>query len=98
MLKRCPACKAKYAGKSLCHRCGLELSKLTDILRQADIHLALARFAYLKNDFSEMLFHAQRALSLRRTPVTLQVMACAAMLNQKFEKALALQRELQSLE
>jgi hypothetical protein len=40
-----------------------------------------------------MYFHARRALSLHRSQGTIQLMACAALLNQKFDKAIVLWQE-----
>ncbi|MFO8085909.1 MAG: hypothetical protein R6U27_16500, partial [Desulfobacterales bacterium] len=80
MLKNCPACNAKYNEKPFCYRCGLNLAKLADILVQADILVLPARIAYLENNYQEMLFRARRAVSLRRRPESLKLMACAALL------------------
>ncbi len=87
MPKKCPTCKAKYTGNPVCRRCGTDLGALADVERRAAMHLLEARIAYLEKDYSAMLFHARRSVSLRRTAESLKVLACAALLNREFGEA-----------
>lgn len=87
MLKKCPTCRAKYAGNPICRRCGTDLGKLVDIEKRAGAHLLEARIAYLQQDYTSMLRHARRSVSLRRGDEALKVLACAALLNREFEEA-----------
>ena len=89
-MQRCPTCNAKYDGKQFCRRCKTNLEKLINIEKQADIHRTHAVEAFVKKDVEQMLFHAKRACSLRQTPVTEKLLACAAVLNHQFDLALHL--------
>ncbi len=50
--------------------------------------MARAKLAYLEKKYHDMLFHARRALSLRYTPESLKLLACALVLNGNYEEAL----------
>ena len=48
-MKRCPNCKARYRGEETCHRCGMELTQLLEINRQAAL-LRVQIAAALRNN------------------------------------------------
>lgn len=86
-MKQCPTCKAKYAGKRICHRCKTDLGILTDIEDSAKAHLENAVAAFVSKDFNSMFFHAKRSCSLRRTPEAAKTLACASLLVSRFNLA-----------
>ena len=86
-MERCPTCKAKYAGKPVCHRCGTDLAALKNILHRAALHYLEARLAFLEKRYPDMLHHARRAVSLRYTTEGLKLLSCALVLNRTYEEA-----------
>jgi len=48
-MERCPNCKARYHGGETCHRCGMELTRLLEIDRQA-AHLRVKIATALRNN------------------------------------------------
>lgn len=89
-MERCPTCNAKYTGKRSCHRCGTDIGILVDIENQAKIHCQSAVSAFLSKEFEQMFFHARRACSLCQTPESVRLLACAALLVNKFDLAIFL--------
>lgn len=89
-MERCPTCNAKYRGKKLCHRCKTDLGALVDIETKAGLHQQKALSAFASNDFNQMFFHAKRAFSLYRSPASVRILACAALLTNKFDLAISL--------
>ncbi|MBF0450899.1 MAG: hypothetical protein HQK75_09370 [Candidatus Magnetomorum sp.] len=89
-MKRCPACNARYQGKETCHRCGMNIDALIDIKDRAQDHFQQAIRYFYGNDFEHMYFHARRSYSLFRSPESIQVLACAALMVNRFDMATTL--------
>jgi len=89
-MKRCPTCNARYKGKQVCHRCGMNIGSLIDIQQQAREHYHLAIKHYYDNNFDQMFFHARRTCSLYRNPESIKLLACAALMINHFEMAINL--------
>lgn len=90
--EKCPVCNARYAGKARCHRCRTDLAPLLNVLSQADAHYRRAVSARNRRDFKAMFHHARRSYQLHRGEATRKLLAVAALLNRKFDLALALWR------
>ena len=89
-MERCPTCNSKYKGTPVCRRCKTDLSPLLDIEEKSRDHYKTAVSAFACNDFNNMFFHAKRSFSLMQTPENCRLLACAALLLQRFDIALAL--------
>jgi hypothetical protein len=89
-MQRCPVCNARWNGSRNCHRCKSDIGKLADIETASDDFYHQAIAAYQSSDYPAMLNYATRACSLRRTPKTIRMAACAALLSGQFDAALNL--------
>jgi len=89
-VKRCPACNARYKKKDNCHRCGMNIASLIEIKNRAKDHYKQAIKHFFKSEFKEMFIHARRSCSLYRTPESIQILACAALMINRFEMAIKL--------
>jgi hypothetical protein len=70
-MERCPVCRARFKGDSVCYRCGADLSVLLDIEAEAT---ALERRAVRligNGEFVEAQQTADRALALQYSPLVL---------------------------
>jgi hypothetical protein len=93
-MNHCPVCKARYAGNRQCHRCKADIGRLADIENDAVSFREQAVAAYLAGDYTRMLESAGRACSLRKTPESVRLMACAALLNHRFDTAIRLRNSV----
>jgi len=92
-MKRCPACNARYRGKETCHRCGMEIAPLVAVKTRANEHYNQALRHFYMENYDKMYTHARRANSLYQTPASLQMLACAAMMDHRFEQSIQLWRQ-----
>lgn len=93
-MKHCPTCHAEYKGKRYCHRCKMDLKPLLEIEQKARKHYRKARKALDTSNYERMYFHAARACRLYHSPETIKLLACAAVLTCRFEKAHLLYEKL----
>lgn len=93
-MDRCPTCRARLTDARLCHRCQTDVGRLRDIDRKAREHYRQATAALAAEGYPRMFFHASRSFSLRKTPEAARTLACAAILTQRFDRAIELWREL----
>ncbi len=93
-MERCPACKARLREKTVCRRCGADVSTALSIKTGAGEHFNAAIEAFVENHADAMLYHAKRAFSKRRTPETSKLLACAAILAGDIELAFRAWRSL----
>jgi hypothetical protein len=87
-MRICPTCKAKLKGAAICRRCKTDLSKALDVAASAKHHLRLARQAYADGQLEAMQYHARRSFSRLRTPQSIRMLACAALLQGDYDLAL----------
>ena len=85
--QRCPTCGAPLKGALTCSRCKTNLGPLAEIVRNHQRHMQTARRAIAYGDAEQMFIHARRAHGLRRTPESLRLLACAALLTGRFKQA-----------
>ncbi len=93
-MKHCPTCGAEYKGKRRCYRCRMDLARLLDLEQDALKHQENARAAYEDSNYETMHCHAARACSLHCTSDALLLLACAALLTNRFEQAFSLYEKL----
>lgn len=93
-MELCPVCNARYTGKRQCHRCKADIGKLADIEEAADVYRKQAVAAYQSSDYKQMLDHAKRSCSLRKTPEVVRLLACAAFLTRHFDIAMRLRNSI----
>uniref|UniRef100_A0A7C4MPA6 Uncharacterized protein n=1 Tax=Desulfatirhabdium butyrativorans TaxID=340467 RepID=A0A7C4MPA6_9BACT len=93
-MERCPVCNAKYAGKRQCHRCKADLGRIEDTESAAGIFLQQAVSAYAAGDPPAMLEAAERSCSLHTTVKSLRMLACASLLNRRFDQAMRYRNRL----
>ncbi|MFW6333234.1 MAG: hypothetical protein ACOC23_08020 [Thermodesulfobacteriota bacterium] len=89
-MDRCPTCRAEHRGGDSCHRCKTDLKPLLEIEKRAEDHRTEAVRAFHLKDYRSMFHHARRSRSLRRTPESDRLLACAAMLSGNFGLAISL--------
>jgi hypothetical protein len=89
-VERCPVCNARNNGQRICYRCKTDVGHLMDIEEEARKHLEAAGAAFEIEDYEQMFFHAKRSHSLRHTPESIRILACAALLTGKFDPAFSL--------
>ena len=88
-MEKCPACNALVPpGQTVCRRCKIDLSVLSDMETKAQMHRKLALEAFEKQAFEEMYYHAKRSASLINTPDAGRLLAGAAVLTGEYEVAL----------
>lgn len=85
--QRCPTCGAPLNGALTCSRCKTNLGPLAEIARNHRRHMQTARRAFADGNTEEMFIHARRGHGLRRTPESMRLLACAALLTGRFELA-----------
>ena len=88
--QRCPTCGATLKGALTCRRCKTDLGPLAEIVRNHRRHMQTARRAIVDGDAEQMFIHARRAHGLRRTPESLRLLACAALLTGRYALAAGL--------
>ena len=93
-MQNCPTCKARLNGARVCRRCKTDLTRALDAADAADAHRRSAVEAQAAGRFDEMLHHARRSFSLRRSIASGRLLACAALLNGDFHLALQLRNYL----
>ena len=87
-MENCPTCNALLKGAGVCRRCKTDLSLAINAASQADAHYRQALLAHAEERFDEMLHHAKRAFSLRRTVAGGRLLAGAALLGGDYRLAL----------
>lgn len=87
-MQNCPTCNAKLKGAPICRRCKTDLTKALQAADQADQHFKSAVRAYTENRPEAMLHHARRSFSLRRSPKSGRLLACAALLRGDYQLAM----------
>ncbi|MCP4700728.1 MAG: hypothetical protein GY862_28320 [Gammaproteobacteria bacterium] len=70
-MERCPACRARLKGASLCPRCGADLSQALCSQSEAEEMQAWAIELLGKNDLRGAAWAVKQALSLKRDPLML---------------------------
>ena len=68
-------------------RCKTDLGPLSKIIRNHRRHMDTASRAFADGDAEQMFIYARRAHGLRRTPESIRLLACAALLTGRFEMA-----------
>ena len=66
-MERCPVCRARFQGETVCHRCGSDLAPLLAIETASETLEREAVAHMVAGDGDRALRVAQRALVLRRT-------------------------------
>lgn len=89
-MKKCPICGAKHKGAAVCHRCGSDRSDLLELEARFQDHWEKARAALEAGDGPELWLHARRCAALCQSEPTRRLLACAALLDRRFDRALAL--------
>jgi hypothetical protein len=89
-MEQCPSCGASNKGEKTCRRCKLDLGPLMAVEENARIHIQQAFDAFERQDSSEMLFHARRAFSLKKSKTAARLLAVAAVLNKDYDLAVSL--------
>lgn len=87
-MQNCPTCNADLKGAPICRRCKTDLTPALEAADRAERHFRSATRAYADGRWEAMLYHAQRAFSLHRTPRHGRLLACAALLQRDFRLAL----------
>ncbi|MEW6258520.1 MAG: hypothetical protein AB1547_01290 [Thermodesulfobacteriota bacterium] len=93
-MERCPVCNARYAGKRQCHRCKADLDRIVDTESAAREFQRQAISAYAAGDPPDMLRAAERSCSLHTTAESLRLLACASLLNRRFDRAMQYRNRL----
>ncbi len=91
-MNRCPACNARLKVKRVCRRCNTDLASLLDLKITSYTEQKKAVSAYDSGNYTAMLAYAKRSLALVYTPETAKLLAMAAILNKKYDLALAVWR------
>lgn len=87
-MQHCPTCNAPLKGAWVCRRCKTDLTRALEAADEADAHYRSALQAHAEGRFADMLRHARRSFSLRRTLAGGRMLACAALLNGDYRLAL----------
>ncbi len=87
-MKNCPTCNALLKGAGVCRRCKTDLNLALNAAGKADAHYEQALLAHAEERFDEMLRHAKRAFSLRRSVAGGRLLAGAALLEGDYRLAL----------
>jgi hypothetical protein len=66
-METCPACKAPFKGRQICHRCKSDLRPLIAVEERAAACLAAARAAFEQNDYQAACGLACQSLALKRS-------------------------------
>ena len=85
--QRCPTCGTPPKGALTCSRCKTDLGPLSEIIRIHRRHMDTASRAFADGDAEQMFIHARRAHGLRRTPESMRLLACAALLTGRYALA-----------
>ena len=94
-MEKCPTCHADLKGETRCRRCKTDLSQAADAASKANFHRLAAVTAYRSAHYEEMRRHAGRSFSLRRTPNSCLLFACAALLTGDYDLVVKLWKLLQ---
>lgn len=89
-MEKCPYCEAEFREGEVCPECGLDLSSLIKVEKQAEMHRKRAVSAFVFKEFDEMFYHAKRYWSLYRTADSVKLLACAAVLTGRFNLGFSL--------
>jgi len=92
-MKKCPACHARYRGREKCHRCGMDIAPIVAIKSRAQSHMKQAKQAYCIKSYDKMYDHGRRANALYQTDESIKLLACAALMENRFEEALIMWRQ-----
>ncbi len=69
-MERCPVCRARVAGKSVCRRCKSDLAGLLRLEAQADYYLQWAVCALARREIQKAGELCRYAAHLQNTPLT----------------------------
>jgi len=94
-MELCPVCNAQLEDSVECHRCKTDLGDIIDTKNKALYHQEKAVSAFKNNRFHDMFFHARRSLTLFYTPDSAKLLACAALMVNKFDLGYFLWKKLQ---
>ncbi|PIE70571.1 MAG: hypothetical protein CSA22_06835 [Deltaproteobacteria bacterium] len=84
----CPACKAAYKGKGVCHRCKTDLKPFLRLEETAAAHAEKARRALQEAAYAEACFHAGRWTALKAAPEGVRILAVSALKTGRYDVAL----------
>jgi predicted amidophosphoribosyltransferase len=87
-MQHCPTCNANLKDAPICRRCGTDLTKARQAADQAEQHFQAAVRAYAQKRPEVMLHHARRCFALRRSPKSVRLLACAALLRAEYPLAM----------
>jgi hypothetical protein len=87
-MNNCPTCNAPLKGAPVCRRCKTDLTRVLEAADGAEAYYRSALQAHADGRFEEMLRHARRCFSLRRTIAGGRLLACAALLKGDYRLAL----------
>ena len=74
-MQKCPACRARYKGESLCARCGADLTLPLLSEQQAEDYLRRAIQLLVNGDPTRAVAEIQQSLLLRQTPLAVSLNA-----------------------
>ncbi|MBF0112082.1 MAG: hypothetical protein HQK74_05035, partial [Desulfamplus sp.] len=81
----CPVCNAQLEDDLReCRRCKTDIGEVVDIKNRSIYHKQKAIEAFEKSSFHEMFFHARRSFTLFASPESAKMVACSALLINKF--------------
>jgi hypothetical protein len=95
-MTKCPACNARYRGREKCHRCGMEIAPILAIKERAQSHMKQAKQSFCMELYNKMYHHGRRANALYQTGESIKFLACAALIENKFEEAIKMWRQYQN--
>ncbi len=93
----CPVCNAALEDSRICPSCNAELGKIIDIKADALHHYNRAVSAFEQNRFHDMFFHARRSFTLLSSTESARLLACAAVLVDKFNLGYVLWKKVKNL-
>lgn len=93
-MELCPVCNAQLEDSVECHRCKTDLGDIIDTKNAALYHHKKAVAAFEQNRFHDMFFHARRSFTLFYTTDSAKLLACAAIMVNKFELGYTLWKNL----
>ncbi|MBF0204559.1 MAG: hypothetical protein HQK67_09660 [Desulfamplus sp.] len=90
----CPICNAQLEDSRECRRCKTDLGQIMDVKIDSMNHQQKAIAAFEQNRFHDMFFHARRSLALFYSPESAKLLACAAIMVNKFDLGYVLWNKL----
>ena len=95
-MERCPTCRARVLGKSICHRCETDLQQILALETQALHYQRLSAAALCVGKFEEAFTYALSACNLHRSPESVKTLALASLGCRRFPMVVLLYQELMS--